>query len=309
MATKFVSLDKLSHFLLKLKDEFVVDKSYVHTDSNYTAAEKTKLSGIEEGANKTTVDQALSDTSTNPVQNKAINTALGKKVDAVTGKGLSTNDYDATAKGKVDNLPDNTTTELSNKVDKVSGKGLSTEDYTSADKAKLATIDENANNYTLPTASAATLGGVKIGANVTVAADGTISVTALEWENINNRPTKLSEFDNDPAFITKAVSDLTNYYTKTTTYTKDEVNDLIGAIKTIQFQVVDSLPTTGEPNIIYLVSNSGTAPNVYDEYAWISSSKTFEKIGSTDIDLSDYWSKTDLKECTNEEIDALFVTE
>ena len=41
--------------------------------------EKKKLSGIEEGATKTVVDSALSSTSTNPVQNKAVNTALGGK--------------------------------------------------------------------------------------------------------------------------------------------------------------------------------------------------------------------------------------
>ncbi len=269
MATKYVSLDKLSHFLLKLKEQFVIDKDYVHTDSNYTADEKTKLSGIETGATKTTIDTELSGTSTNPVQNKVVNTALAGK------------------------------------VDKESGKGLSTNDYTTAEKAKLGGIEENANNYTLPTASATTLGGVKIGANITVT-DGTISVTALEWENINNRPTKVSEFTNDAGFITKAVSDLTNYYTKTTTYTRDEVNDLIGAIKTIQFEVVASLPTTGQSNIIYLVANGGTSPQAYDEYAWIASSGVFEKIGSTDIDLSGYWSKTDLVECTNEEIEALF---
>ena len=44
-----------------------------------SAADKTKLDGIETGANKTIVDDALSTTSTNPVQNKIINTALGKK--------------------------------------------------------------------------------------------------------------------------------------------------------------------------------------------------------------------------------------
>jgi len=38
----------------------------------YTATEKTKLAGIETGANKTVVDTALSDTSTNPVQNKVV---------------------------------------------------------------------------------------------------------------------------------------------------------------------------------------------------------------------------------------------
>ena len=53
---------------------------------DYTSAEKTKLSGIETGANKTTVDSSLSSSSTNPVQNKVINTALG-------GKANSTHDH------------------------------------------------------------------------------------------------------------------------------------------------------------------------------------------------------------------------
>ena len=44
-----------------------------------SAADKTKLDGIEEGANKTVVDAALSDTSTNPVQNKVIDAALTGK--------------------------------------------------------------------------------------------------------------------------------------------------------------------------------------------------------------------------------------
>lgn len=37
-----------------------------------TAADKTKLNGVENGATKTIVDTAMSDTSTNPVQNKVI---------------------------------------------------------------------------------------------------------------------------------------------------------------------------------------------------------------------------------------------
>lgn len=41
--------------------------------------DKTKLNGIATGANKTTVDSALSSTSTNPVQNKVVNTALAGK--------------------------------------------------------------------------------------------------------------------------------------------------------------------------------------------------------------------------------------
>ena len=66
-------------------------------------------------------------------------------------------------------------TMFSNKVDKVTGKGLSTEDYTSAEKTKLSGIAENANNYTLPKATSSVLGGVKIGTNVDVS-QGVISV-------------------------------------------------------------------------------------------------------------------------------------
>ena len=44
-----------------------------------SASDKTKLDGIASGANKTTVDSSLSSTSTNPVQNKVINSALAGK--------------------------------------------------------------------------------------------------------------------------------------------------------------------------------------------------------------------------------------
>lgn len=57
---------------------------------------------------------------------------------------------------------------LDKKVDIVSGKGLSTNDYTTEEKTKLAGIDAGANAYTLPTAGADTKGGVKIGSGLTM---------------------------------------------------------------------------------------------------------------------------------------------
>lgn len=72
-----------------------------------SASDKTKLDGIATGANKTIVDSALSSTSTNPVQNKVVNSELGKKLSlsggtmtgALTTKGIkltSGTDYGAT---------------------------------------------------------------------------------------------------------------------------------------------------------------------------------------------------------------------
>lgn len=52
-------------------------------------------------------------------------------------------------------------TALAKKVDAVSGKGLSTNDFTAAYKSKLDGIASGANNYTLPVASTTTLGGIK----------------------------------------------------------------------------------------------------------------------------------------------------
>ena len=60
------------------------------------------------------------------------------------------------------------TSGLNGKVDKVNGKGLSANDYTSAEKTKLAGIAAGANKYTLPTASARTLGGIKVGTNLSI---------------------------------------------------------------------------------------------------------------------------------------------
>ena len=64
-----------------------------------SASDKTKLDGIAEGANKTIVDSSLSSTSTNPVQNKVVNTALSGKIPTsrtVNGKAL-TSDITLTA--------------------------------------------------------------------------------------------------------------------------------------------------------------------------------------------------------------------
>jgi hypothetical protein len=54
------------------------------TTAPFTTELKSKLDGISSGANKTTVDSALSSTSTNPVQNKVIKAALDGKQATMT---------------------------------------------------------------------------------------------------------------------------------------------------------------------------------------------------------------------------------
>ena len=111
------------------------------------------------------------------VTTTALNTALNEKVDKVSGKSLSTNDYTNAEKTKLAGIEanannyshpsshpasiitetsekrfvtDNEKATWNNKVDKISGKGLSTNDYTTEEKNKLQGIAVNANNYTHP---------------------------------------------------------------------------------------------------------------------------------------------------------------
>ena len=51
-----------------------------------SSTDKTKLDGVEDGATKTIVDDAMSDTSTNPVQNKAVKAALDSKLSTRGGE-------------------------------------------------------------------------------------------------------------------------------------------------------------------------------------------------------------------------------
>lgn len=66
----------------------VVDGKGLSTN-DFTNTEKQKLAGIETNANKTIVDAALSDTSTNPVQNKVLYASLVAKQDALSVSQLT----------------------------------------------------------------------------------------------------------------------------------------------------------------------------------------------------------------------------
>ena len=139
---------------------------------------------------------------------------------------------------------------------KVPGKGLSTNDFTNSLKSKLGRIEE--------------------GAQVNVKPDWSASAgNAAEILNKPTIPTKTSDLTNDSGFTTK-------------TYVDGEI------AKVHQFEVkkVDSLPGTGESNILYLVPKSGSGQDVYNEYIWDGSK--FELIGNTSIDLSDYYTKEEV---------------
>ena len=118
----------------------------------------------------------------------------------------------------------------------------------------------------------------------------TIHVTAgdkTNWNGKANKATTLAGYGITDAMTAEQIT--------------NAINDAIGSVTGISFEVVESLPSTGESGKIYLVSHTHGAQDQYDEYIYYNGA--WEKIGSTDIDLSNYWSMDNLVAITNGEID------
>ena len=68
-------------------------------------------------------------------------------------------------------------------------------------------------------------------------------------------------------------------------------------------EIVETIEQMTDSNTIYLMANSGTGNNSYDEYIVVNGKA--EKIGTTEVDLSGYIQKNDLVSITNAEIDQI----
>ena len=149
----------------------------------------------------------------------------------------------------------------------------------------------------LPIASADTLGAVKVGNNLTIDENGVLNgkdVDLTSYAQKSELPTKVSDLTNDSLFITNTVNNLTNYYTKTETYTQEQINNLISAAASLKLEVVSALPTTDiSTSTIYLKGTETSGTNDYEE--WIYVNNDWEMIGTTAVDLTDYLTETDLQ--------------
>ncbi len=204
------------------------------------------------------VDSEMSDTSTNPVQNKIVKKYIDDhKVEKVAGKGLSTNDYTTAEKNKLSGIEDGANNYThpdthpasmieqdethrfvtdaekaawNNKVDKISGKGLSANDYTTAEKNKLSGIEDGANNYTHPDTHPASM----------IEQDETHRfVTDAEKTAWNGKVDKIPG---------KGLS--TNDYT---TAEKDSLADLLMRLSGLKFVVSNAAPTNADNSTITIV--------------------------------------------------------
>lgn len=99
-------------------------------------------------------------------------------------------------------------------------------------------------------------------------------------------PSKTSDLSNDSGFATRLVSDLINYYTKSQTYTRDEINALVSNIPKFSIEVVDTLPTSGiSESTVYLLK-TGTEGDLYTEYIYVKNA--WDPLGRQRVDLTGY---------------------
>lgn len=254
--TKYVSSDNLAYYdaLVKNRDaqkadiptklselgndaNYVADASYTHTDSNFTAAEKTKLAGVAEGAQ-------------------------ANAIDAITVNG---------AAASISNKTVNITVPTDNK-DIANGAGYQT----------AANVKTTVEGYGYQTASQVAAKGYQTAANVKSTVEGYGYQTSSQVES---------------AIAAKGY--------QTASQVEAAVAAAVGKVTSITYSVVESLPTTGEAGVIYLLSNGGAEnQNLYDEYIWLGSK--YEKLGTKELDLSGYVKTGDLVAMTTAEIDALF---
>lgn len=122
--------------------------------------------------------------------------------------------------------------------------------------------------------------------------------------NIEDLPKNLSAFSNDVGFIDNTVNNLINYYKKSETYTKTEIDQKLSAKWDSKF--VDELPTEDiSTTTIYFLKRKkeqGTTQyesDVYDEYIYTG---TWELIGNTYVDLTDYYRKSEVEEVIDNKV-------
>ena len=293
---------------------FAVDSNYVHTDNNYTTAEKNKLAGIASNAQVNVIESVKVNGATATVSSKTVNISVPSKTSDITNDSGFITAADvpegataATEAPLMDGVAatgsslafargDHVHPADTSKVDKVEGKGLSTNDYTTAEQSKLAGIAS----------------GAQVNVIESVKVNGTAQTVSSKAVNIAV-PSKTSDLTNNSNFaVDSAYVHTDNNYTTadknklnafsaaSSYYTKSEIDQkLSGAMNYKGTKAtVAALPSTGnaQGDVWHVNADGG-------EYAWNGSA--WEELG-TAIDLSGYVVSSDLGLATASQIDELF---
>lgn len=177
-----------------------------------------------------------------------------------------------------------------NKVDKVSGKGLSTNDYTTTEKNKLAGIENGANKYAHPVYNSKESGLYKVTVDNTGHISSVQDVTKEDITALGIKEYQHPTYDQKAIGLYKIAVDDTGHVNQTSAVTKEDITAFgipeVADVNTVfnnakeytdqsisdyepyAIEVVDELPATGESRTFYLIPNSSNTG--YTKYWWIT---------------------------------------
>jgi len=194
------------------------------------------------------------------------------------------------------------TTDLGKKVDKVDGKGLSTNDYTTAEKNKLAGVATGAQVNVIE--GIKVNGTTQTITDKVVDIDVPTKVSELtndsKFQTQSEVSSAISTAIAGKADKTTVATDIATATADmaTKTYVAQQLANVN------KKEVVTSIDEMTDSSTIYLMANNKDTNDIYDEYIVLSDGKV-EKIGTTKVDLTNYVQTSDLVAITNAEIDTI----
>lgn len=309
---------------------FVSDASYVHTDENYTSAEKTKLGDIDTGAQVNRIESIKVNGSAQTITNKAVDIAVPTKTSDLTNDSNfavdaayvhTDNNYTTTDKNKLSGVAAGAqvnvieSVKVNGTAQTVTGKAVDitvptkTSDITN-DSGFITTADipeGAAASTTTPKADGTAATGTELafarGDHVHPTDTSRAPVASPTFTGTPAAPTAAAGTNTTQiattAFVTTAVSGKAN---SSDVYTKTEINSMLAGAMNYKGTkaTVAALPSTGnaQGDVWHVTADGG-------EYAWNGSE--WEPLGSV-VDLSGYVEDSDLGLATTDDIDALFTT-
>lgn len=275
---RFLDYEGLGFLINELKAKFVQEQAGKGlTENDFTNILKTKLDGIEAGAQTNTVNSVNGKVGEIVITSNDIEflssvagstpTTVRAIVDNIIAKDKAQDQAIADLIESSANT-DYVDGKLATKVDKVTGKGLTTNDFTTALKDKLEAIEA----------------GAQVNKIELIKRNGTnLTITGKSVDI--DVPTKLSQLTNDKTYQTQA-----------------EVQSLIADQGRLKKEIVTVLPSidVADDNTMYMIRNKQNTG--YEE--WMAINGAWEILGDTAaIDFTGYIHQDDISKITNAEID------
>lgn len=334
MAKKYLDNEGLLYFWTKLKSYFVkqesgkglstndltntlksnYDSAYTHSTTAHAPsnAEKNTIVGVQKNGVDISID----------ANSRKVNITVPTKTSEITNDSgfITTSDIPegaaaSTTSPKMDGTAtigtelafargDHVHPSDSTKVDKVSGKGLSTNDYTTTEKNKLSSIDAGAEVNVIDTikvnGAAQTVTSKSV--NIAVPTNNNQLTNGAGYQTSSQVESAITAKGYQTSAQVEAAITAKGYATTT------EVASAVANAAHLKREKLtgSTLPAVGtaDANTIYMLPITDAAgDNKFTE--WMVINGAWEKIGSSDVDLTGYVQDSDLNAITNGEIDTV----